>query len=356
MLPKTLLVTALAALVAFVLLNLETWRTGRVHTEPLNLVHGGPTVAPAGRLWIDTDAACGVPGRTDPDDCLAIAWLAAQGDEIAGISSSFGNAPGDVVADTAAALARTLAEAGKPVPRPVVGAAVPLGPGAPDPPAVEALRTALAEDPLTILALGPLTNVAAALEGRPDLQEAVTRIVAVMGRRRGHLFHPSEGRGEHPLLGHGPIFRDLNLAVDPEAAREVLAMDVPLTLVPYDAARRVEITGEDIDRLARAAPAFAAAPEWTRDWLAFWDETVGLPGFYPFDWMAAAYVRDPGRFDCAPVRAEVAREWVFGVMPRQGLFVSGAPLERTPPVLYCPRADPGLHDILTRPGDVASRP
>ena len=60
---------------------------------------GGPAVAPPGRIWIDTDAACGATTRTDPDDCLAILWLAERGVDIIGISTSFGNAPGDVVAD-----------------------------------------------------------------------------------------------------------------------------------------------------------------------------------------------------------------------------------------------------------------
>lgn len=348
MLRLAIIAAALAAFAAFVALNLDNWRTGRVESEPLDLVSGGPAVAPAGRIWVDTDAACGTTERADPDDCLAIAWLASRGADIVGISTSFGNASGEVVGRTTGALASHLIEAGAPVPTPRTGAAAPLPANAALPPGVVALRAALAEGPLTILALGPLTNVAAALDGRPDLQPAVTRIVAVMGRRRGHLFHPSEGRADHPLLGHGPIFRDLNFSVDPEAVRSALAMDVPLSLVPYDAARTIRLTTADIDGLARADPAFAQAPRWTRDWLEFWETTVGLPGFYPFDLVAAAYVVDPGVFDCAEVRAEVAREWAFWLMPRSGLLVGNGPSARTPPVLYCPQAAAGLHGLLTR--------
>ena len=128
-------------------------------------------------------------------------------------------------------------------------------------PAHAALRTELEQGPLTILALGPLTNVATALEGRPDLQRNVARLIAVTGHRSGHLFHPSGGSGGGMLLGHGPIFRDLNFAKDEVAARSVLRMRLPVTLVSYDAARGVRITAEDLGRLTRLGPAFAWVAE-----------------------------------------------------------------------------------------------
>src|SRR5262249_8144444 len=153
--------------------------------------------------------------------------------EIAGVSTVHGNA-------TAAAsehIARELAAR--------AGARAPLYRGAEasrsetEAPAAVALRAALAEGPLTIVALGPLTNLAAALRGRPELAKRVARIVAVMGRRPGHLFHPTEGRGSGILFGHGPVFRDFNFDKDRIAAAEILAHGIPITLLPYEGARRV---------------------------------------------------------------------------------------------------------------------
>jgi len=109
--------------------------------------------------------------------------------DIVGFSTSFGNAPGEVVQERVATLAAEMARGGLLVPPIFQGHAEPPSSDALQPPGVLALREALKSGPLTILAPGPLTNVAAALKGRSGLNQNVTRIVAVMGQQRGHLFH-----------------------------------------------------------------------------------------------------------------------------------------------------------------------
>lgn len=328
------------------------WRTGRATLEPFDLTPGGPAVAPPGRIWIDTDAACGATARTDPDDCLAILWLVKRGADIIGISTSFGNAPGDVVAERTAALVANLALEGLPVPPVFLGHGAPARPGAPKPPGVSALQAALEAGPLTILALGPLINVAAALEGRPDLHRNMTRIVAVMGHRPGHLFHPTEGKGLGAMFGHGPIFRDLNVSVDPDAVGAVLSLPVPITLIPYDAARETLITGADLDGLARKGAASAWVAQSAQPWLSFWNDEVGLPGFYPFDWIAAAYLTDPGLFNCAAVTARMTREWTFWIVPHASLVVerrSDPGVKPGQDIQYCPETSTLLHSVLIAP-------
>lgn len=337
------LILALAVL-AWALVPSAAWWTGRMASSRLLLEPGGPAVAPVGRVWIDTDAACGAGTRTDPDDCFAILWLLARGVEVVGISTSFGNAPGPVVVERMAALAREMQSAGIAVPPVQEGYQGPeLSPDLP--PGVQGLRQALTEGPLTILALGPLTNVTAALEGRPDLMGNVRRVVAVIGHEAGHLFHPSEGNGRG-LMGHGPIFRDLNVSVDTDAARRLMEMGLPVVLIPYDAGRGVVIDAGDLERFGRQGPAQGWVAAQAGGWLEFWQKDVGLAGFSPFDWVAAGYLVQPGLFDCAEVTAGVRLEFVFWVWPRHGLVVdqgSGTG------VLYCPRTAPGLHDLLVGP-------
>lgn len=330
---------------------LPVWRTGRLEAPPLELTSGGPLVPQSGRIWIDTDAACGATRNTDPDDCLAIIWLITKGYKIAGISTSYGNASGDVVGRTVEALVAELQKSGlSPVPvwRGSIGPL--LATDETILPAHMALRAELERGPLTVLALGPLTNVAAALDGQPELQHNLTRLVAVMGHRPGHIFHPSEGSGRGGMLmGHGPIFRDLNFAMDEGAVRSILEMHLPLTLIPYDAARHVTITADDLDRLNESGPGFAWVAGTARGWLAYWRVDIGQPGFYPFDWIAAAYVVDPQLFDCAVAHARIADEWAFWLYPRASLLISPISLRDAgakSEVIYCPQVDPSLHGYL----------
>lgn len=50
------------------------------------------------------------------------------------------------------------------------------------------------------------------------------------------------------LFGHGPIFRDLNAVLDPQAVAVVLASGVPVILIPHTAARQVLMTGSELPR------------------------------------------------------------------------------------------------------------
>jgi inosine-uridine nucleoside N-ribohydrolase len=248
-------------------------------------------------------------------------------ERIAGISAVAGNAPLDVTQQTARALAAQLR--------------IPYRPAA-------QLADALEKGPLTILALGPLTNVATALRARPRLAGNVERLIAVMGRRPGHLFHPTEGADGAMLLGHGPVFRDFNFELDRQAAAEILALDIPLVLVPYDAARSVEITAAKLDRLAAQGGASAWVAESARGWLTYWNEDIGRAGFYPFDLMAAAYVIAPDRFGCARVLAGIGKDMLFlAPWRKSALLVTQRPqeLEAAQPVreaTYCPGLRPGV--------------
>jgi inosine-uridine nucleoside N-ribohydrolase len=295
------LVAATAVLGALAL-PIEIRGTGDQGLAPMTFAR--ESVELTGRLWIDTDAACGHSPRTDPDDCLAIALLArATGDRIAGISMVAGNAPLEVVERTTRELAARLSAE--------LGRTLHVHTGN------QGLTAALMEGPLTVVALGPLTNLATVLDARPELRSRVTRVVAVMGRRPGHIFHPAEGVGGGMLLGHGPIFRDFNFEKDVTAAMRTVALAVPLTLVPYDAARRVEIAAADLDRLAAAGGAAAWVAKRSREWLAYWQRDIGRQGFSPFDLLAAAYVAEPRQFGCAEVQAWVGEDSTLFVLFRR---------------------------------------
>lgn len=282
--------------------------------------------------------------------------------DIVGISTIFGNA---AVSDTDAVM-RALVQKLDADSRHSTSATLPVykGCGAAAPRCLDdggssaaqaALRQALQSGTLDVVALGPLTNLAAVLTQDPALARNLNRVIAIMGRRPGHRFHPSENRATGAMLfGHGPIFRDLNAVLDPQAVSVVLGSGVPVIHTPYTAARQVLMTGSDLDRVARLGPAGAWIAERSRAWLEFWRSDAGLDGFYPFDLMAAAYVRSPAQFTCARVTAWVGDDallpWFGGGPALLVALQDGLPpsTTATAQALYCDRVKVNVDALFPR--------
>jgi pyrimidine-specific ribonucleoside hydrolase len=90
--------------------------------------------------------------------------------------------------------------------------------------------------PVTLVAIGPLTNIALLLAVHPEVKARIQRIVTMGG----------------DLSGPQPEF---NIGSDPEAARRVLLEeDVPTTLVPLDLTRQAAFDDSWLAELAAAGP------------------------------------------------------------------------------------------------------
>jgi inosine-uridine nucleoside N-ribohydrolase len=119
---------------------------------------------------------------------------------------------------------------------------------------VSALVAACAE-PVTIIALGPLSNLAAALEQDPTIAERA-RVVAMLGSvRRGY-------RGDaEPAV-------EYNAAVDVDAVRAVFAAPWDVTITPLDTCGTVLLEGDDYQRVrASPDPMVQRMLESYREWL-----------------------------------------------------------------------------------------
>lgn len=110
--------------------------------------------------------------------------------------------------------------------------------------AVDALiRTVMAAPgDIEIIALGPLTNLALAIQKQPAFAAAVKRLV-IMG---GALATLSDGAGNITPNA------EFNFWVDPEAARQVLRSGVPIELSPLNVSRKTALTRRWYDRLVAA--------------------------------------------------------------------------------------------------------
>jgi purine nucleosidase len=200
------------------------------------------------RIILDTDLAMGAPG-SDIDDGFALALaLADPGIAVDVVTTVGGNS--DVVTSTRlthellAVLGRT---------------DVPVVQGAPadEDAAVEIVRRVRAEPGrLTIVAIGPLTNVARAIALDPEVARDVREIV-VMGGVYLEQTNVAAMPGEY------------NFWCDPDAAQPVMECGAPLRLVGLDVTRRVRLTRADADALAGAGEFGRVAAAATHGWIDF---------------------------------------------------------------------------------------
>ena len=113
--------------------------------------------------------------------------------------------------------------------------------------AVDLLTAKISSMPgeMTILALGPLTNLAEALQANPQLQDSIERIY-IMG---GAVDVPGNVGASHAGIDNPAA--EWNIYVDPHAATIVFQSGAPVTLVPLDATNSVPVTKEFVQRLKK---------------------------------------------------------------------------------------------------------
>lgn len=133
--------------------------------------------------------------------------------------------------------------------------------------------------PLTVAAVGPLTNVAAALERSPRIAERIERI-AIMGGAIG--------------LGNWTPAAEFNIHADPEAAQLVFASGVPITLVPLEVTHRALATAAVIERItALDTPVGRMSVALLRYFAETYERVFGFPAPAVHDPCAIAAVIDP---------------------------------------------------------------
>ena len=93
-------------------------------------------------------------------------------------------------------------------------------------------QLAATPQPLTIIALGPLTNIAAAIKKDKETMATAKRIV-LMGGAIG-------------VSGNITPAAEYNIYVDPHAASIVFNAGIPLTMVGLDVTNQVKLTADDI--------------------------------------------------------------------------------------------------------------
>jgi purine nucleosidase len=272
----------------------------------------------ARRIIIDTD-----PGQ---DDAVALLLALASPDEldVLGITSVAGNVPLELTTRNALMLAElagrtdvpVFAGCDRPTVRPLItaeyvhGVSGIDGADLPDPTTAPAdghavdflIETVMGNEVTTLCTLGPLTNIAVALEREPAIASRVDELV-LMG---GGFF---EGGNTTPAA-------EFNILVDPEAAATVFASGIPLVMMPLDVTHKALTSRAHVEAFRELGNVAGASVAGMLEFMERFDmERYGIDGGPLHDPCVIAYLLEPELFsgrDCY-VAIETESELTMGM-------------------------------------------
>jgi purine nucleosidase len=156
---------------------------------------------------------------------------------------------------------------------------------------ISALRTAPPKT-ITLCPLGPLTNIATALQRAPDIAERIAQVV-LMG-------------GAYFEVGNITPAAEFNIYVDPEAAQLVFQSGVDLVAAPLDVTHKALTTPAWSAALrAKNHPICDVVAGWTEFFERFDSEKYGSEGAPLHDPCVIAYLIAPELFSGRRINVEI---------------------------------------------------
>ncbi len=164
---------------------------------------------------------------------------------------------------------------------------------------------------ITLVPVGPLTNIALALAIEPRLPELIKEVV-LMGGAAG-------------VEGNVTPVAEANIFGDPQAADIVFSAPWKVTMVGLDVTTRVRMTDEILERIAAADPEFGEfIYAISRYYKRFYESRGVYGGFHVHDPSAIAYVIAPDLFETRTGRVRVDST---GLAAGQTIATYGTPPE-----------------------------
>lgn len=298
------------------------------------------------KMIIDTD-----PGI---DDAMAILFAFHSPEvEVIGLTTIFGNVYVEQATENALRLVEFAGRAQIPVAQ---GAAKPLmmplngvadfvhgsdgfgdtGQPAPtartvDKPAAEFIVDTIMANPgeVTLMPVGPLTNIALAVELEPRIAQNVAEVI-LMG-------------GAAMVNGNVNPAAEANIWGDPHAADIVFGAGWPLTMIGLDVTMQIEMSADYLDRLKiKGGRTAAFIHDITRFYLDFHKTVHGIESLHTHDPAAVAYALDPTLFTCIRGAIRVPAEGIargLTLMDRRGEWYGEHAWTHRPPVNVCVGVD-----------------
>jgi len=185
---------------------------------------------------------------------------------------------------------------------------------------IETLR-AEAPGSVTLVPIGPLTNIATALQAAPDIASRIARIV-LMG-------------GAYFEVGNITPAAEFNIFVDPEAAEIVFRSGVPLVVMPLDVTHKALTTRPRIEAFRALGPVGEVVASWTDFFERFDMEKYGSEGAPLHDPCTVAWILRPDLFTGRQINVEIETQspltlgmtvadwWGVTPRPKNAFFVGG---------------------------------
>jgi inosine-uridine nucleoside N-ribohydrolase len=176
------------------------------------------------------------------------------------------------------------------------------GPDLPEPrtapveePAVDFLARTLSEapEPVTLVPVGPLTNIALLLEARPDVIGKIERIVLMGGAI---------------AEGNATPAAEFNIWCDPEAAARAFRSGLEVTMVGLDVTHRALVLPEHAERLRASGRVGEVVAELLEFYGRFHRRIYDFPGSPIHDAVAVAHVIRPGLLETVERNVEIELE------------------------------------------------
>jgi purine nucleosidase len=190
-----------------------------------------------------------------------------------------------------------------------------------------------ADESITLVPTGPLTNVAAALVKKPEVASRIQEIVLMGGAMR-------EGGNTTPSA-------EFNIYVDPHAAKVVFECGRPVIVMGLDVTHQVLATPPRVERIGRLGTKVASTVQAMLQYFNRYDtEKYGIEGGPLHDPCTVAYLLDPALFRGKRVRIDVetGSELTMGETAVDFWGVTG----RSPNAVWMHGVDAdGFFDLLT---------
>jgi inosine-uridine nucleoside N-ribohydrolase len=148
-------------------------------------------------------------------------------------------------------------------------------------------------EPVTLIPVGPLTNIAKFLREHPDLKDRVAHI-SLMGGSIG--------------LGNTTPAAEFNIYVDPEAAREVFESGLPITMSGLDVTHQAGAGPDEREQLRTTGSVGSVVAEFLDFFAAAYEGFFGFDAPPLHDPVAVAAVIEPHLLKTRPMRVDIECE------------------------------------------------